>query len=119
MSTPIAIIASKGAVLEEDEVDLLLVVLVEVRSVVEEEVKRSVAEARRAPPVLEDVDWICEEAYMLCEIASLVHISQRSWCSGRPDRGAEDASYEWGLTAVRHMVVHSSLPRSAPRYSPP
>jgi hypothetical protein len=56
MSTPIAIMASKGAVLEaEGEV---LVEAAEVRSVIEVDESRSVAEAKSAPPVPDEEDWI-------------------------------------------------------------
>ena len=58
--------ASKGAV---DAVEAGCLgaagVEVEVRSVTEVEERRSVAEARRAPPVEEKEDWTWEEAYIL------------------------------------------------------
>jgi len=75
-------------VLEDDEVGLALVV-VEVRSVVEEEVRRSVAEARRAPPWLDEVDWICEEAYMLFGVALSAYFSNCCWYLGKHDRSAD------------------------------
>jgi hypothetical protein len=56
MSTPMAIMASKGAVLEAGADGLLEAA--EVRSVMDVEERRSVAEARRAPPVPEEEDWI-------------------------------------------------------------
>jgi hypothetical protein len=67
--TPIAIIASKGVV-EAVEAGFLGAagVDVDVRSVTEVEERRSVAEARRAPPVAEKEDWTWEEAYILFEI---------------------------------------------------
>lgn len=61
-----AIMASKGALDEEEDVGLAFADSTDlVRSVTEVEERRSVAEASRAPPLLEALDWICEEAYML------------------------------------------------------
>jgi hypothetical protein len=66
MSTPIAMIASNGAVLAVEDFGFPADVVVGfVRSVIEVEERRSVADAKRAPPVEEDEDWICEEAYIL------------------------------------------------------
>jgi hypothetical protein len=66
ISTPIAIMASKGAVLAVEDFELPTDVEAGlVRSVIEVEERRSVADARRAPPVEDDEDWICEDAYIL------------------------------------------------------
>lgn len=59
-------IASKGAV-EAVEAGFLGAAGedVAVKSVTEVEERRSVAEARSPPPVAEEDDWTCEEAYIL------------------------------------------------------
>jgi hypothetical protein len=57
MSTPIAIMASKGAVLADDDFECPADAEEGfVRSVIEVEERRSVADAKRAPPVEEDED---------------------------------------------------------------
>jgi hypothetical protein len=70
--TPIAIIASKGAA-EAVETGFFGAagVDVDVRSVTEVEERRSVAEARRAPPVAEKEDCTWEEAYILFKIIAI------------------------------------------------
>ena len=67
MSTPMAIIASKGALLAVLAAGLGFAASADfVRSVTEVEERRSVALAMREP-ALEDVDWSWEEAYMLLD----------------------------------------------------
>jgi hypothetical protein len=75
---PMAIIASNGAFEVEEVEDLGFAGSAAwVRSVTEVEERRSVAEARRAPPVLDALDWICEEAYMLHMFISYCNVREQ------------------------------------------
>lgn len=74
-----AIMASNGAV-EPEGLAEAAGVSVLVRSVTEVEERRSVAEARRAPPVDEAEDWIWEAAYMLeRDVRAQKYIPQALW----------------------------------------
>lgn len=112
-----AIRASKGAVDAEAEVEDGLAaeeveeeeeMRVEARSVVEE-LRRSVAEARRAPPVLEWADWTCEEAYILVSVVC------QCWPSLQASLSSKSGSSIMGeeeFTSAPQKVIPSSPARS-------